>query len=163
VIHCLLLGATGVGKTRLGQAWAKQNDLGFVDLDQQLSQAYRYPHLAQALSQWGLPLFYQRSLEQIQSLDQSTQALIVAVGAGTQLAAQGALDLLNWRHLCLSAEAHWLWQQNQIYRQDPRSFDDFCAIEYHVWRQQIYQHSQMMLDVTGLSRQTVLAQALDLF
>lgn len=160
MIHCLILGPTGVGKTRLGQLWADACNLPFVDLDQHLAAVYQTSQLASALSQWGLALFYQRSLEQLQGLEQSTELLLIAVGAGTQLAAQGQLDLLAWPHLFLSAQAGWLWQENQTYRQDPRSFEDFCAIEFHPWRQHLEAHAQQRLDVTDLSTQDLLKQIL---
>ncbi len=162
MIQALILGPTGVGKTRLGQAWAKERALTFIDLDQQLQRVYKTPKIADALVQWGLPLFYQRSLALLQLLEQKTECLLIAVGAGTQLAAQGQLDLLNWPHLFLVAEASWLWQQNQLYRQDPRSLTDFCAIEFHPWREQLCQASQQILDITGLSQQMILKKALEL-
>ena len=162
MIHFLILGPTGVGKTRLGMHWAAVRHLRFVDLDQELAAVYQAPQLANALIQWGLPLFYQRSLTLLQRLEASTESLLIAVGAGTQAAAQGKLDLLAWPHLFLSAQADWLWQVNRSYRHDPRSFADFCATEFHLWRQQMQTQSQLIVDVTGLSTQDVLAQVLSL-
>ena len=87
---------------------------------------------------------------------------IVSAGAGTQYAAQADLELLNYPNLCLWAEPVYLWRKNQILRQDPREFEYFKNIEFHPFREALYQQARFFLDVTQLNQEESFLKSLEI-
>lgn len=160
MIQLLLLGPTGIGKTHWGSRLAKALDINFEDLDQALAQKYTEADLAHSLQIWGLSLFYQRSRNLISEYAQKPEQYIIAVGAGTQLAARGNTQLTALPSLCLWAPPDWLWKKNQSLRHDPRSLDDFTLIEYHPMRQDLYHSCNHLIDLSRLKSEQVLPELL---
>lgn len=163
MIRLLLIGPTGVGKSLWGPWLAQHLDLQYLDLDQALRLRYHSPNLAADLLNWGLPLFYQRSLSILQDYLKAPEAWLIALGAGTQFAAQGKAELLLAPTLCLWAQPQWLWQQNRQQRQDPRTFQAFRATEFHPWRKQLYRACPYFLDCTDQSPEAMMSALQKLF
>ncbi len=151
MIKALLIGVSGVGKSTLGKAVAPKLGWGFKDLDEQLRQTYQSESLAASMKAWGPEGFYQRSLNCLITLDQDTQRWLVAVGAASQLAAGDSQLLLSWPSVCLRLPLNQLWERSRKQRQDPRSFEDFMAVEYNLNRQKLYHGSNIRLDLDQLN------------
>ncbi|HEY9844409.1 MAG TPA: shikimate kinase, partial [Candidatus Obscuribacterales bacterium] len=150
MITWLLLGPNAVGKTSLGPALAQALGMGFADLDALLIQDYRVADLSACVWSWGAAGFEQRSLACLARLEQSPRRWLVAVGSGSQWADQNQLALLRYPSLCLWAAPEGLWERNRQLRQDPRSFEQFRAIEYEA-RAALYQGALLRVDLTGLN------------
>lgn len=146
-----LFGPNAVGKTTLGSWLAPQLQLEFVDLDQLMQQTFAVDELAACVSYWGAEGFHKRSLACLQTLAQSRQTYLVAVGSGSQWANQGRPDLLQYPSLYLWSEPRWLWQRNRELRQDPRSLEAFMAVEYSPEREYLYHAATLRIDLSHLS------------
>lgn len=161
MISALLLGPSGIGKSTLGPglaaAWPPH---GFVDLDSTLAAAHAVSDLASALLTWGPERFHARSMALLAQLDTNPARLLVAVGAGSQLADAGSLDLLSYPSLCLWARPAWLWARNRTLRQDPRLLAQFIQVEYHPRRQKLYADARARIDLTGLDQAQAQAECL---
>lgn len=157
----LLLGPTGVGKTRLGQLVAAQLKLNFVDLDHYLAEALDTDELAKVLASQGAGEFYKCSLQALEALEKLSESWLVAVGAGTQWAAQGQTDWLKAYSICLMAEPAWLWQENVHYRRDPRTYQAFYEAEFGLLRQRLYAAADLQLDCTTQSDEQIVGQLVD--
>jgi len=153
MIKAILLGPSGVGKSTLGQAVAQQCQLHFADLDLLLAETWPDIPLAEALVSYGLQAFYTRSLNLLAGLARAQPTYIVAMGAGSQWAAQGDLQCLAYPSICLWAQALALWQRNRRLRQDPRSLEAFTQIEYHPLRETLYSQCQQHIDCSHISQQ----------
>lgn len=162
MISWQLLGPTGVGKTTLGQWLAPRLGLSFVDLDSVLSETYAVSDLASCVREWGAEGFHQRSLACLAALEARPEACLIAVGAGSQWAAQGRGELLKYPSLYLRLKAAVLWERNRQLRQDPRSFHDFIGIEYSPERQQLAAQAQICVDLTDLQLEAAQSWLLEL-
>jgi len=160
MIQLLILGPSGIGKTHWGPVIASDLNLQFLDLDLALNQKHTCTDLAGALTFWGLPLFYQRSISILSTLTQDPKTWVVAVGAGTQMAVQPYPELLLAPSLCLWAPPEWLWKKNKQTRQDPRSLEQFAEIEYHPRRKQLYQRCRYFIDLSKTTSKITLTEIL---
>ena len=150
MIRCLLLGASCAGKSSLGKEVCQRLGWEFSDLDAIMSETYGPDSLASRMRLWGPEGFYTRSLRSLEQLAQGPESRLVAVGAASQLAAGGSEALLQWPSVCLWVKPEHLWERSRRLRQDPRSFDVFCAAEFNPWREALYDCADAFVELTDL-------------
>lgn len=153
-----LLGPTGVGKSHWGK-WlvtdvnqgSQASPVVFYDVDHLISTPL---HSAEALFLHAGPrYFWERSLQALQGLHESSERCVVATGAGTQWAACHFDEherLLGFPSCSLWCEPTVLLRDLKLRRGDQRSLEALKLTEYSVERTQLYAQTQM-IDRTSLS------------
>ncbi len=156
-----LIGPTGVGKSHWGKWLAEdinqkvqEPDLFFYDLDHLIETP---TDTAEAIFlNHGPHSFFERSLQALERLAQSSRRCVVATGAGTQWAAchLGLQEhLLAFPTCTLWCTPTVLLTHLQSKRCDPRSLEALQNTEYSLERTALYEQSAYHIDRTWLSEQ----------
>jgi shikimate kinase len=138
----LLIGPSGVGKTKLGEYAGKTLNFKFYNLDE-----YIKPKINCWDNGWQEKYFdYSRQeVEKIKS--ENNDYSIVDVGAGTIDSKRSRDWLKNFKTISITAPSKEVFERNKYWR----DFTGFKEREYSSYRRRIYDSASFKFQVDGLN------------
>ncbi len=142
--HLILIGFKHTGKTSLGRSLAERMGRGFIDLDEEIVRAHqakgdKHVSCREILNEHGEEYFRELEHETLQSVLDSSEDFVLAVGGGTPMTARNQ-DLMKTHHVVhVSAPKSIVFERIMINGKPaffPKEADTFDSFQ-QLWSERI--------------------------